>query len=174
MDGMQQDSLIVVHVKMELCRVRVIPKLYSSVCQPNVCVISGAYGGIKSDLRKKVKPPVFTHPTRVGATTMAPTPRTSTVLSSSKSICEYYYTVASKVEWQCKKCLKLKCKSGGWTNLLSHIRSCIGADYEKLFVEHKKHKASASSSILSGLLVRVSDKEKEMHYCAEESTSIIC
>jgi hypothetical protein len=60
--------------------------------------------------------------------------------------------------------LKLKCKNGGWTNLLSHIRSCIGADYEKLFVEHKKHKAlSASSSALSGFFVRVSDKEKEMH-----------
>ena len=90
---------------------------------------------------------------------MAPTPRAAPF--NSKSICEYFYTSVSRSEWQCKKCLKLKAKNGGWTNLLSHIRTCVGTDYEKVFIEHKKQ--SSSSSVASGFFVRVSEQEKEMH-----------
>lgn len=91
---------------------------------------------------------------------MAPTPRAG-AMCSSKSICEYFYKAISKSEWQCKKCLKLKAKNGGWTNLLSHIRICVGTDYEKVFVEHKKQ--ASSSSISSGFFVRISEQEKEMY-----------
>lgn len=33
-------------------------------------------------------------------------------------------------KWQCKKCEELKIRNGGWTNLLNHIGSCVGGDYE--------------------------------------------
>jgi hypothetical protein len=76
----------------------------------------------------------------------------------SKSICEYFFQNVDGVSWQCKKCLKTKAKSGGWTNLLSHLRSCVGKDYEQLFAEHEKLKASKEG----GYFVRISDREKEV------------
>jgi hypothetical protein len=55
--------------------------------------------------------------------------------------------------------LKTKAKSGGWTNLLSHLRSCVGKDYEQLFAELEKLKASKEGV---GYFVRISNREKEM------------
>ena len=52
-------------------------------------------------------------------------------------------------------------KSGGWTNLLSHIRSCIGRDYEEQYLEHKKLQTSASNTAPS-YFIRISDREKEV------------
>ena len=80
---------------------------------------------------------------------------------SSKSICEYFYAQLRKHEWQCKKCLKLKSKNGGWTNLLSHIRTCVGSDYETVYLEHKKN--ASMTGAMSGYVVRVSDSEKEIY-----------
>jgi hypothetical protein len=90
------------------------------------------------------------------ATMAPPTARPS---PSSKSICEFYFTELQKQLWQCKKCLKNKTKSGGWTNLLSHLRTCVGGGYEATFLDHKKH----ASPITSGFFIWVSDCEKEMH-----------
>ncbi len=59
----------------------------------------------------------------------------------------------------CKKCLKTKAKSGGWTNLLSHLRSCVGKDYEQLFVELEKVKASKEGG---RYFVQISNCEKEV------------
>jgi hypothetical protein len=66
-----------------------------------------------------------------------------------------------KQEWQCKKCLKTKSKNGGWTNLLSHLRTCVGANYESIFLDSKK--VAGSSNTMDGFFVCVSDREKEMH-----------
>ena len=55
--------------------------------------------------------------------------------------------------------MKTKAKSGGWTNLLSHLRSCVGKDYEQLFAELEKLKASKEGG---GYFVRISDRKKEM------------
>ena len=79
--------------------------------------------------------------------------------ATSKSICEYFFQKVDGISWQCKKCLKTKAKSGGWTNLLSHLRSCVGKDYEQLFVELEKLKASKEGG---GYFVRISNREKEM------------
>ena len=81
--------------------------------------------------------------------------------SSSKSICEYFYAQVKKNEWQCKKCLKLKSKNGGWTNLLSHIRTCVGSDYESVYLEHKK--VASKMGAISGYFVRLSEFEKEIY-----------
>ena len=51
-------------------------------------------------------------------------------------------------------------KNGGWTNLLSRVRSCVGTDYEKVFQDARDH---AVKSPMNGFFVRVSDQEKEMH-----------
>lgn len=89
---------------------------------------------------------------------MAPTPSSP----SSKSICHFFFTEVQSCKWQCKKCLKTKSKNGGWTNLISHLRTCVGTDYEKVFLDHQKASA-ASNSTMSAFFVRVSDREKEMH-----------
>ena len=80
---------------------------------------------------------------------------------SSKSICEFYFTELQKQLWQCKKCLKNKNKNGGWTNLLSHLQTCVGSDYETVFVDQKK--AAASSSSFGGYFIRISEQEKQMY-----------
>jgi BED zinc finger len=111
----------------------------------------------------------------VGVITMAPTPSSP----SSKSICHFFFTEVRSCKWQCKKCLKTKSKNGGWTNLISHLRTCVGTDYEKVFLDHQKASA-ASNSTMSAFFVRVSDREKEMHqwiqfsHCDDESSCIIC
>jgi hypothetical protein len=60
---------------------------------------------------------------------------------------------------------KTKSKNGGWTNLISHLRSCVGTDYERVFLDHQK--VAASSSTMSAFYVRVSNQEKEMHQWIE-------
>ncbi len=62
--------------------------------------------------------------------------------ASSKSIFEYFFHKVDGVLWQCMKCLKTKAKSGGWTKLLSYLHSCVEKDYEQLFAELEKLKAS--------------------------------
>ena len=89
---------------------------------------------------------------------MAPTRGKPSV--NSKSICEYFYKQVEKHVWQCKKCMKTKSKNGGWTNLISHLRTCIGPDYEDAFIVHQKLIASTGTS--SGYFVRIGDREKEM------------
>lgn len=88
---------------------------------------------------------------------MIPTPPRPT----SKSVCEYFFKQLEKHAWQCKKCMKTKSKNGGWTNLLSHLRSCVGSEYEKAYLEHQK--LISSSKAASGFFIRISDREKEMY-----------
>ncbi len=87
-------------------------------------------------------------------------PPTARLSPSSKSICEFYFTELQKQLWQCKKGLKNKAKSGGWTNLLSHLQTCVGGDYEATFLDYKKQ----ALPVTSGFYTRVSDHEKEMHH----------
>jgi hypothetical protein len=88
--------------------------------------------------------------------------RTAAARSStnSKSICMFFYNEVTKTEWQCKKCLRRKSQNGGWTNLLRHVRSCVGTDYEKLFQDARDH---AGKSPMNAFIVRVSEQEKEMN-----------
>ena len=81
-------------------------------------------------------------------------------LTNSKSVCMFFYNEVTKTEWQCKKCLRTKSKNGGWTNLLSHVRSCVGSDYEKVFQDTRDY---AGKSPMNAFFVRVSDQEKEMN-----------
>jgi hypothetical protein len=52
-----------------------------------------------------------------------------------------------------------KGKERCWTNLRSHLRSCVGKDYGQLFAELEKLKASKEGG---GYFVRISDRKKEM------------
>ena len=95
---------------------------------------------------------------------------------NSKMLCNYYYSSASNndTEWRCRKCEQLKSKNGGWTNLLSHLKSCVGKDYALQFVEHadaarmqQQHVAlidggDASAGTMNSFVLRLSDAEKEM------------
>jgi hypothetical protein len=83
-------------------------------------------------------------------------PKTSAL---SRLICEYFFEKVDCFSWQCKKCEQKKAKSGGWSNLLSHLRSCVGKDYEQVFEEHQKLKTSTEGG---GYFIRVSDREKEV------------
>ena len=48
----------------------------------------------------------------------------------------------------------------GWTNLPSHLRACMGIEYEKAFIEQQK--LILSTTTASGYFVRIGDHEKEM------------
>ena len=51
--------------------------------------------------------------------------------------CYYYQLAYNDKEWRCRKCMQLKSKNGGWTNLLSHlVKSCIGKDYVDQYMLH--------------------------------------
>ena len=58
--------------------------------------------------------------------------------SLSRDVCLFCYTprdgnpTTKKVEqWLCNKCGKTRLKSGGWTNLLNHLGSCVGLNYKE-------------------------------------------
>ena len=84
-----------------------------------------------------------------------------------RQLCSFYFTplipnnndTKSSSEWDCNKCGKTKLKSGGWTNLLNHARSCVGTsfqtDYERL---HNKDREGRISSFI----ICVNETEKEM------------
>ena len=79
--------------------------------------------------------------------------------SGSKAICQYYFIPSEGTSWQCKKCDNIKSKNGGWTNLLSHLKSCIGPDYEYQYERMRK----STGGNLNGYFHRMSNAEKEMH-----------
>ena len=60
----------------------------------------------------------------------------SVVASNSKQVCEYFYIESGpEGEWKCRKCGNAKAKNGGWTNLLNHLKSCLGKSYMETFLE---------------------------------------
>jgi hypothetical protein len=89
-------------------------------------------------------------------------------LTNSKSICMFFYNEVTKAEWQCKKCIRTKSKNGGWTNLLSHVRSCIGTDYKKVFQDARDH---AAKSPMNGFFVRLSVIKKKSYIDGFDSWS---
>ena len=87
--------------------------------------------------------------------------------ATSRQLCTFYFTplipnddgTKKNTEWGCNKCGKAKLKSGGWTNLLNHARSCVGAsfvtDFESL---HCKGKPSSITSFV----IRINEAERDM------------
>jgi len=85
--------------------------------------------------------------------------------SLSRDVCLFYYTpldgnpTTKKVEqWLCNKCGKTRLKSGGWTNLLNHLGSCVGLNYKE---EYQALVPGKGRSITSYIL-RVNDAEQDM------------
>ena len=97
-------------------------------------------------------------------------------LHQSSAVCQYYFSqVENEVNsWECRKCSQQKLKSGGWTNLLSHLSSCIGKDYREhyeavvaaqMVISPTMTRSSSStrrSAVLDNFVLRVSDAENEM------------
>ena len=97
---------------------------------------------------------------------------------NSKQICNYYYSVSRNgTEWRCRKCEQVKSKNGGWTNLLSHLKSCVGKDYALQYAEHadatrvqQQHASfvgiddgnSSPAATMYSFVLRLSNAEKEM------------
>ena len=70
--------------------------------------------------------------------------------SSRDILCHYYFTQLDDdgISWECRKCSNVKRKSGGWTNLYLHLKSCVGADYRDQF----KTFLDAGGSVGGGVL----------------------
>lgn len=99
---------------------------------------------------------------------------------NSKQLCNYYYSVSRNgCEWRCRKCEQVKSKNGGWTNLLSHLKSCVGKDYALQYVEHadaaralQQHASLVGvvdtdsspppAASIHSFVLRLSESEKEM------------
>jgi len=89
----------------------------------------------------------------------------SSLLRSSKDLCTFFYDsvihndTSKNGEWVCKKCGKKKLKSGGWTNLLNHLRSCVGPLFEEQFDSSQQHHKSRITSYV----LRVSEAEHDVY-----------
>jgi hypothetical protein len=93
--------------------------------------------------------------------------------ATSKQLCTFYFTPrianddgsSKNSEWECNKCGKTKLKSGGWTNLLNHARSCVGVsfqtDYEAL------HAKTTKPNSISSFVLRINDTERDMYKWVE-------
>ena len=88
---------------------------------------------------------------------MAPTNSQGT--SRSRVICHHYFLHSGGQTWQCKKCDNVKRKNGGWTNLINHLKSCIGENYEAQFDHIQKTKANGG---MLRAFFGTGDKEREM------------
>ena len=67
------------------------------------------------------------------------------------------------MSWICKKCGKTKTKNGGWTNLLNHLRSCIGEDFRSVFDNAcNESNNNRNNGGIGGYVLRLSNTEKEM------------
>ncbi len=99
----------------------------------------------------------------------------------SCDICQYYFSPLDNdgVLWECRKCCKEKIKSGGWTYLHSHLKSCVGKDYRNQYkvvvlsrnaAQNKEQKAMNTGGRGKGraafsfdsYVLRVSEAEQEM------------
>ena len=85
----------------------------------------------------------------------------------SRQLCAFYFTpviindTAKTGHWTCNKCGKDKLKSGGWTNLLNHARSCVGPSFESDF--ERLHHLSGKNSAITSFVIRVNETEREMY-----------
>ena len=84
--------------------------------------------------------------------------KSSESIPSSKELCQYFFLPPDGNEWQCKKCDKVKLKNGGWTNLLNHLRSCVGTDFKKEYRRVQK----STGGVINGYFLKMSNAEKEM------------
>ena len=93
---------------------------------------------------------------------------------NSRAACQYYYSSSDDgTEWCCRKCARQKTKNGGWTNLLSHLKSCVGKDFMeqyKAFVVSSQMRIDAETGqvtvggplLLDNYVIHLSEREKEM------------
>ena len=91
-------------------------------------------------------------------------------LQQSSAICRFYFSKLDNEasSWECRKCSQHKLKSGGWTNLLLHLSSCVGKDYRQQYEAVVAAQlaipptAKGGAAVLDNFVLRVSDAEKEM------------
>lgn len=86
---------------------------------------------------------------------------------TSRAVCQYYYSSSDDgTIWRCRKCSQLKTKNGGWTNLLSHLKSCAGHDYMEQYKSQVVSSIAAggksAKGVLQNFVLRLSDTEKEI------------
>ena len=80
--------------------------------------------------------------------------------SKSKRHCEYFFIQdINEGLWMCRKCGNGKAKNGGWTNLLNHLKVCVGKSYKDIYDEAKKLETSSMGYFV---VRQVSTVEKEM------------
>jgi len=82
----------------------------------------------------------------------------------SRDVCLFYFTpvgdslTTKNGEWLCNKCGKTKLKSGGWTNLLNHLGSCVGSNYKAEF----QALATDKTRSITSFILRVNEAEQDM------------
>lgn len=84
--------------------------------------------------------------------------------TTNSKLCSFYFTSvipndkAKNGEWVCNKCNKVKLKSGGWTNLLNHLASCVGLSYKEEY-----ERLLPERSLITSFVLRVNDVERDMY-----------
>jgi hypothetical protein len=90
------------------------------------------------------------------------------MMAPSKDVCAFYFspiipndTAKTGKCWTCNKCGKSKLKSGGWTNLLNHARSCVGSTFESDY--ESLHADQLQRGRITAFVHRVNDAERDMY-----------
>jgi len=89
----------------------------------------------------------------------------------SKVIAQFFFEQEEDAEdknvWTCKKCQKERRTSNGWTNLVTHVKTCVGGDYEGMVAAHlRENKGAKKQAAIDSFLIS-NDKERRAHQIIE-------
>jgi hypothetical protein len=86
---------------------------------------------------------------------------------SNKVITQFFFEQAGDGEdkdlWTCKKCEKNKRKNNGYTNLINHLKTCVGPDFKEMVANHVREQKGAKKQASISAFVISNDKERRAH-----------
>jgi len=89
---------------------------------------------------------------------------------SNKVISQFFFEQAGddKNVWTCKKCQKNRRTSNGWTNLVNHLKTCVGPDYQAMVANHlrEQQKGTKKQAAIDAFLIS-NEKERRAHQIME-------
>jgi len=91
---------------------------------------------------------------------------------SNKVVSQFFFDQApggDKNLWTCKKCSKNRRTKNGWTNLISHLKTCVGPDYLTMVASHlreQQQKGTKKQAAIDAFLIS-NEKERRAHQIME-------
>jgi hypothetical protein len=90
---------------------------------------------------------------------------------SNKVITQFFFEQEAASEnkelWTCKKCAQVKKTNNGYTNLINHLKSCVGSDYKEMVTAHVREQKGAKRQATISSFVINNEKERRAHQIME-------